>query len=299
MADSICTRGKPHVLRQDLGAVPAATLAGCGAIGLWAFLALLSRAASEVPPLQLTAISFAISAGLGVAWLAGRGQLVELRQPPLVWLHGVGGLFGFHALYFASLARAPAATANLINYTWPLLLVLLSAVTLGLRLTWRHLLGTTLALLGCAALLGGNAAFPAGAIVGYGLAAASAVVWALYSVLARRFAGVPSGAVAGFCGATALLAAALHGVTGVWVMPGPIAWLAMLGMGMGPVGIAFALWDVGMKRGDPRLLGTLAFATPVLSTLLLTAAGLAPFTGTTVVASVLVAAGGYVATRGR
>jgi len=144
-----------------LGAVPAATLAGCGAIGLWAFLALLSRAASEVPPLQLTAISFAISAALGVARLAGRGQLVELRQPALVWLHGVGGLFGFHALYFASLARAPAATANLINYTWPLLLVLLSAVTLGLRLTWRHLLGTILALLGCAALLGGDAAFPA------------------------------------------------------------------------------------------------------------------------------------------
>jgi len=281
-----------------LGAVPAATLAGCGAIGLWAFLALLSRAASEVPPLQLTAISFAISAGLGVAWLAGRGHLDELRQPPLVWLHGVGGLFGFHALYFVSLARAPAATANLINYTWPLLLlVLLSALMLGLPLTWRHLAGTALALLGCAALLGGGAAFPAGAMVGYGLAAASALVWALYSVLARRFANVPPGAVAGFCGATAALAAALQGLTGTWIAPGPAAWMAMIGMGVGPVGVAFALWDVGMKRGDPRLLGTLAFATPVLSTLLLAAAGMAPFTGTTMLAAALVAAGGYVATR--
>ena len=102
-----------------------ATLAGCGAIGLWAVLALLSRAASGVPPLQLTAMSFAVSGGLGLAWLALRGQLRDLRQPPLAWLHGVGGLFGFHALYFASLARPPAATANLINYTWPLLIVLL------------------------------------------------------------------------------------------------------------------------------------------------------------------------------
>ncbi len=235
---------------------------------------------------------------MGVAWLAGRGQLTELRQPLLVWLHGVGGLFGFHALYFASLAYAPAVTANLINYTWPLLLVLLSAVVLRLRLTWRHVLGTALALLGCAALLSGAAAFPPGAIVGYGLAAASAVVWAAYSVLARRFAAVPSGAVAGFCGATALLAAALHTLTGAWVAPSPAAWLAMIAMGIGPVGIAFALWDTGMKRGDPRLLGTLAFATPVLSTLLLTAAGLAPFTAVTVLASVLVAAGGYVGARG-
>jgi len=280
-----------------LAAVSAATLAGCGAIGLWAFLALLCRAASEVPPLQLTAISFAISAVLGVMWLARQGQLAELRQPPLVWLHGVGGLFGFHALYFASLARAPAATANLINYTWPLLLVLLSAAVLRLPLTWRHALGTALALLGCAALLSGGAAFPAGAMTGYGLAAASAMVWATYSVLARRFARVPSGAVAGFCGATAMLAAALHGMTGAWIRPSPAAWVAMIAMGVGPVGIAFALWDAGMKRGDPRLLGTLAFATPVLSTLLLAAAGLAPFTATTVLASVLVAAGGYVAAR--
>lgn len=280
-----------------MGAAPAATLAGCGAIGLWAFLALLSRAASEVPPLQLTATSFAISAALGIIWLARQGQLIVLRQPPLAWLHGVGGLFGFHALYFASLAHAPAATANLINYTWPLLLVLLSAGMLGLPLTWRHLAGTMLALLGCAALLGGDAAFPAGAMVGYGLAAASALVWALYSVLARRFSTVPTGAVAGFCGVTAALAAALHGMTDIWVMPGPIAWLAMLAMGIGPVGVAFALWDVGMKRGDPRLLGTLAFATPVLSTLLLTVAGMAPFTATTILASALVALGGYVATR--
>ncbi len=281
-----------------MGAVSAATLAGCGAIGLWAFLALLSRAASEVPPLQLTATSFAVSALLGVAWLAGRGRLIELRQPPLAWLHGVGGLFGFHALYFASLAHAPPATANLINYTWPLLLVLLSAAMLRMRLTWRHLLGTALAVSGCAALLSGGAAFPAGAMVGYGLAAASAVVWALYSVLARRFTQVPSGAVVGFCGVTAMLAAALHGLIGTWVMPGLLAWVAMIAMGIGPVGVAFALWDIGMKRGDPRLLGTFAFATPVLSTLLLTAAGLAPFTAITVLASMLVAVGGYVAAQG-
>ncbi len=282
-----------------MGAASAATLAGCGAIGLWAFLALLSRAASEVPPLQLTATSFAISAALGVIWLAGRRRLIELRQRPLAWLHGVGGLFGFHALYFASLAHAPVATANLINYTWPLLLVLLSATVLRLPLTWRHVLGTALALLGCAALLAGDAAFPAGAMVGYGLATASAVVWALYSVLARRFATVPSGAVAGFCGVTAVLAAILHGMTGTWVKPDLETWLAMIAMGVGPVGGAFALWDVGMKRGDPRLLGTLAFATPVLSTVLLAIAGLAPFTAMTVLASVLVAGGGYVASSGR
>jgi len=278
--------------------VRAATLAGCGAIGLWAVLALLSRAAPGLPPLQLTAMSFAVSGGLGLAWLAARGRLLDLRQPPLAWLHGVGGLFGFHALYFASLARAPAATANLINYTWPLLLVLLSAALLGMRLTWRHGLGTVLALSGCAMLLGGGAAFPAGAALGYALAAASAVVWALYSVLARRFPAVPPGTMAGFCAGTAALSGGLHLLTEATVAPDAAAWAAVLALGLGPVGAAFVLWDRGMKRGDPRLLGTLAFATPVLSTLLLAGAGLAPFTATTMVAAALVAAGGFVAAKG-
>ncbi len=274
-----------------------ANLAGCGAIGLWAFLALLSRAASGLPALQLTAMSFAVSGLAGLAWLGAHRRLGDLRQPPAAWLHGVGGLFGFHALYFASLARAPAATANLINYTWPLLLVLFSAGLLGLRLTWRHLLGTMLALAGCAALLGTGAAFPAGAAVGYSLAAASAIVWALYSALARRFPAVPPGAMAGFCAATAVLAGGLHGLTEATVVPDARACAAMLALGAGPVGLAFVLWDRGMKRGDPRLLGTLAFATPVASTLLLAGFGLAPFTVLTVTASVLVAAGGFVAAR--
>lgn len=278
--------------------VRAATLAGCGAILLWSLLALLSRAAAGVPPFQLVAMGFSVSGLLGVALLAARGELAQLRQPWTAWAHGVGGLFGFHALYFASLALAPPATANLINYTWPLLLVLFSGVVLGMRLGARHLIGTILALAGCGVLLSGGAAFPPGAAAGYALAAGSAVVWAGYSVLARRFfAQVPVGAVAGFCAATAVLAGCVQAATGGFVPVGSGALAALLALGLGPVGAAFALWDVGMKRGDPRLLGTLAFATPVLSTLLLAAAGQAPFSTTLVGAAVLVAAGGLVAAR--
>jgi drug/metabolite transporter (DMT)-like permease len=278
-----------------------ATLVGCGAIALWAFLAVLSRAAAAIPPLQLTAMSFAVSAVLGLALLAARGRLHELRQRPLAWAHGVGGLFGYHALYFTALALAPAAPANLLNYFWPLLIVLLSAVLLGLRLKLLHLFGALMGVAGCALLLGQGAGFGAvgpRALLGYGAALGAAVTWALYSVLSRRMASVPTGAVAGFCAATAVLAFAAHLLFEPTVWPDRPGWLAMLAIGLGPVGIAFFLWDIGMKRGDPRLLGTLAYATPVASTLLLCLAGLAPFTVETLVAAVLVAAGGLVAARG-
>ena len=275
-----------------------ATWAGVGAIGLWAFLALLNRAAAGLPPLQITAMAFTVSAACGIGWLAASGRFGELRQSRAAWLHGVGGLFGYHALYFAALALAPPAEATLINYVWPLLIVLLSAVLLGLPLTRRHLAGVALALAGCVLLLGGSASFRAEAAAGYALALCAGFVWAFYSVTTRWFPGVPSGAVAGFCAGAAGLAAAAHLAFETTVPPDPAAWLAVLALGLGPLGAAFALWDAGMKRGDIRLLGTLAFATPVASTLLLAAAGYAPFTTTLAASSVLVAVGGLVASRG-
>ncbi len=275
----------------------AATLAGAGAIALWAFLGLLARAAGALPPLQLTAMSFAVAAVFGIAVLAARRRLHELRQAPLAWAHGVGGLFGFHALYFTALALAPAAQANLINYTWPLLIVLLAAWLLGLKLRPRHLAGVALAAAGCVLLLGGTGRPTVTALPGYLAAAASAVTWALYSVLARRFAKVPTGAVAGFCAGTAGLAALAHLGFERTTIPNITTLAAALTMGLGPVGGAFFLWDIGMKRGDPRLLGTLAYATPVASTLLLCAGGFAPFSAALLASAVLVAAGGLVAAR--
>lgn len=274
-----------------------ATLLGAGAIVLWAFLGLLSRAAAAIPPLQLTAMSFCVAATLGIGVLLARGRLADIRQRPLAWAHGVGGLFGFHALYFTALALAPAAEANLINYCWPLLIVLLSAAILGLRLTHAHIVGALLGGAGCALLLGDGARMTASALPGYLAAVASALTWAVYSVLSKRFANVPTGAVAGFCAASAALAAASHFAFEPTVAPGREAWLAALLMGVGPVGGAFFLWDVGMKRGDPRLLGTLAYATPVASTLLLCAGGFATFSATLLASAVLVAAGGLIAAR--
>lgn len=276
----------------------AATLSGCGAIALWSTLGLLSRGAAAVPPLQLTAMSFAVSAVLGLALLALRGDLGVLRQRPLVWAHGIFGLFGFHAFYFAALAWAPPAEANLINYLWPLLIVLFSATLPGMSLSRWHLAGVGCGLAGCVLLLGGGASLSAGAVPGYLMALGSAVTWAVYSVLARRLAAVPTGAVAGFCAATAVLAGVGHLAFETGVVPDAAVLATVLVLGIGPVGAAFFLWDLGMKRGDPRLLGTLAYATPVVSTLLLAAGGFAELTPALVGAAGLVALGGVLAARG-
>lgn len=277
----------------------SATIAGCGALVLWAFLALLARMAGGLPPLQLTAMAFAAGGLIALAVVAARGQLALLRQGPLAWVHGVGGLFGYHALYFAALALAPAVEANLLNYLWPLLIVLLSAPILGLPLGGRRIAGVALGFAGCVLLVGAGASFPPGAAPGFAAAVGCAVVWSVYSVTSKRMAAVPTEALAGFCLGTALLSGVAHLVFEATVTPDARQWLAVLLMGAGPLGAAFFLWDAGMKRGDPRLLGTLAYAVPVASTLLLVAAGEGVLTWRAAVAAVLVAGGGLLAATAR
>jgi drug/metabolite transporter (DMT)-like permease len=246
-------------------------------------------------------MGFAIGGGVGLAVVLARGKAAALHQGPLAWAHGVGGLFGYHALYFLAFALAPALEVNLINYLWPLLIVLLAAPIRRLPLGPVRIAGVALGFAGCALLVGPGASFPPEALHGFIAAAGCAVVWAVYSVTAGtpRLARVPTEAVAGFCLATAALAAVLHLGLEATVAPDARQWLAVLLLGLGPVGAAFFLWDVGMKRGDPRLLGTLAYAVPVASTLLLIAAGEGELSWRAALATLMVAGGGFIAARAR
>lgn len=275
-----------------------ATLCGLGAIALWALLASGTKFLGRLPPLQVAALSFVFAALLTLGWVAARGKLAALRQPANAWALGLFGLAGYHAVYFAAFALAPAVEVNLVVYLWPLLIVLLSAPLLGTRLTWRHLLGGLLGFAGCVLAVGAAARFDVAHAAGYALAFAAAVTWGLYSVLSRRLAAVPTDAVAGFCAAAAIVLLALHAAFESFVPPTPTEWLLLAAMGAGPLGAGFFLWDVGMKQGDVRLIGTLAYATPVLSTAALVAFGFATFAWTIALAALLVAGGGVLAAKG-
>jgi drug/metabolite transporter (DMT)-like permease len=276
-----------------------ATLTGLGAVALWSLLAVLTAATGTVPPFQLAAMTFAIGGGVGaLSWLARPDALHALRQPPVVWTLGVGGLFGYHALYFAALRLAPPAEAGLLNYLWPLLIVLFSALLPEERLKLAHVVGALLGFAGVVVLVSGRAdlAMRPEYSLGYACAFAAAFVWSGYSVLSRRFGTVPTDAVAGFCLATSALSLLCHLAfeTTVWPI-GWSEWLALAALGAGPVGLAFYLWDIGVKRGDIRLLGVGSYAAPVLSTLFLVLAGYAEPTPTLAVACAFIVAGALTA----
>ena len=273
------------------------TLLGLVAILLWGLLALFTTATAGIPPFQVTAITFAIGGGIGLAIVAAQGRLHLLRQPPVAMALGIGGLFGYHALYFAALKLAPPAEASLVAYLWPLLIVIFSGLLPGEHLSPRHVLGALIGFAGVGVLAAGRgvAGFEASHLPGYLLAAGCAVVWAAYSVLSRRMASVPTEAVAGSCLITALLAGLCHLAFETTAVPDASGWLALVGLGLGPVGLAFFVWDIGMKRGDIRLLGVASYAAPVISTLALVLTGAAAASWALALACLLIVAGAVTA----
>ncbi|HYF89382.1 DMT family transporter [Azospirillum sp.] len=295
----------------DRRAVNRATLVGFTAILMWATLAPLATLASMVPPFQLVATSFLLAFLVGSGWTVLRGDnpLRYFRQPPAAWALGVGGLFGFHFLYFMALQAAPPVEANLINYLWPLLIVLFSALLPGERLRACHVGGAVAGLAGTALLIarGGNGGLGSGLSIdpahlpGYAAALGSAVTWAGYSVLRRRLGQIgeaPTDAVSAFCLVTALLSLLCHLALEQTVWPEtPAGWGAMLLLGLGPVGAAFFVWDYGVRHGDIRALGALSYLAPLLSTLLLVLFGLAANSGIIWVSCALIAGGSLLASK--
>lgn len=278
-----------------------ATFIGSIAILLWALLALFTVGTKPMPAFQLNSLCFAIGGGLGVIWAIRGGAWPALKQVRwTVYLFGTLGLFGYHALYFSALRLAPAAEASLIAYLWPLLIVLFSGALPGESLRRAHFIGAGLGFVGAALLLLGNGAegLGQGSWAGYALAGACALTWSLYSVGSRRLGAVPSETIAVFCILSAVLSFGLHLWLEDTVWPATSqGWAAVIGLGMGPVGLAFFLWDIGMKQGDIQILGVASYGAPLLSTLVLVVAGIAEPTLVLALAALLITGGALIAAR--
>ncbi len=247
-----------------------ANLLALGAIALWASLAALGVTLSHVPPFLLTGLSLLV--GSLIALPLSRFDLRSWRVPLPTLALGVYGLFGYHFLLFIALRHAPPVQANLVNYLWPLGIVVMAPLFLsGMSVTGRHVLAALLGFAGAAlAILGGSDAEDEVRWAwGYLPALGAAFIWASYSLLTQRVRTFPTAAIGSFALISGLLALLCHALLEPSVS---LSWRDMgliAALGLGPLGGAFFLWDAALKRGDARQIGVLSFLTPLLSTLTL------------------------------
>jgi drug/metabolite transporter (DMT)-like permease len=266
---------------------PLATILALITILLWSFQAFLGASLSQVPPFLLVGIAFCVS---------GLISAVRIRSWRVNWttlVMGVGGIFGYNLFYFFAFQHAPAIEASLLNYLWPLLIVVLSPVFLaGYRLRRHHLVGAVIGLAGAALIVtGGHFALDRTNLTGYMLATGAALTWASYSLLTKRVRPFSNAAVGGFCLISGVLSLATHLVFEPLYLPSGREWFLLFLLGAGPLGAAYFTWDAAMKKGDPRIIGSLSYLTPLTSTLVLVALGGQEFRWTTGLAMILIVTG--------
>jgi drug/metabolite transporter (DMT)-like permease len=270
------------------------TLCALAAIALWATLASLGVALAHVPPFLLTGLALLL--GSVPSWPLVR----RWRVPASTLLLGVYGLFGFHFLLFVALRNAPPLEANLVNYLWPLLIVVLAPLLLpDIRLRPVHVVAALAGFAGAALAIVGGRELAGGLSWGYLAAAGSAFVWASYSLLTQRVERFPTAAIGLFGLVSGLLALACHALLEPAVALSLRDWLLIVVVGLGPLGAAFFFWDAALKRSDPRRIGLLSYLTPLASTLLLAATSGRALTWWTAAAALLIAGAAVVGMRTR
>lgn len=281
-------------------------LLALGAIVLWSSLASLGVALAHVPPFLLTGLSLLLG-GLIALPLSGF-KLAAWRVPLPTLALGVYGLFGYHFLLFMALRLAPPVQANLVNYLWPLLIVVLAPVFLPhLRLHWQHVAAALLGFGGAAVVILGGVGSGVDALAvgladsawGYVAALAAAFIWASYSLLTRRVPAFPTAAIGTFAWVSGLLSLLCHALMEPSVELSLRDWALVGLMGLGPLGGAFFLWDKALKTGDARHIGILSYVTPLLSTAMLMWVSGRSMTWPVALAALLIVGAAWLGTRTR
>jgi drug/metabolite transporter (DMT)-like permease len=270
-------RAASRYFRHGSGSISALVFAA-GAVALWSTNALVGKSLLATHPVsQVQFLQFA-----GAALVFALIRFMSREAAPLVTAKaafaplavGFIGLVGTMVLQYIAFASMPVIEANLVAYTWPLMV---AAAVIAFENPRRPaLLGVaaTLGFVGVALVISGgrDRTWLQGDLVGYLAAFGSALCMAFYSVMVGRLATSPE---------RLLLPSSLVGValTLVWSAGEGVAWPASvdlalgLYLGAGPMGLGYYFWSRALKLEGSGKVAVVAYLTPIASTLLLTLSG--------------------------
>lgn len=230
---------------------------------------------TSIPTLQTLGLSglCAFLFLLGVNLL--NGNLKKMREygwKDYLKMAGLGflGLFLYSALYYYGLDELSAQMACIINYLWPIMLVMFSCLLLHEKLTLGKCAALLISFLGVIILsLGGqsgNSGNFTGGVIGCIIAAAC---YGLFSVLNKK-ADMDQNITMMVIWLTVTVCSLVLGrLTEDWIVIKGSQWIGLIYLGIFTDAIAYLMWALALKDSEEAaIVSNIAYLTPILSVII-------------------------------
>lgn len=274
-----------------------ANILGYIALLFWAAAGVLATVVKPIPTFEVISIAFGISFTIVATKLTLFHQWHIIKQPWLLWIIGIAGVFGNDILYIAAFKYAPSAQVDLLNYLWPVLVVIFASMLPGEKFTVKHTIAAVFGFAGAYLLITGEqgfASFNINYLPGYLLALFDAIVWSVYCLVARHYKNIPTEMIGMYCGIGFVLSLLIHFNFEPNVTPNMHQLLVMIVMGLTTQGFAYFFWDFGIKNGNFKMLSIVSYGNPIIAIMLLIGFGMATSTPLLWDACILVSIGGLI-----
>lgn len=199
-----------------------------------------------------------------------RGGLKNLSAEEIFtasWL-GFLGLFLYSAFFYYGLARMTSQEACILNYLWPLMIVLFSCPVLGEKLTRRKLLAVVMSFVGIVLVMFGGVEenFSSEKIFGALSCVVAAACYGLFSVLNKKIRLNQKLAMMIIWATTAACAFIAGYFFETWIFPGARQIVGLLWLGVMINAVAYLTWALSLeKTSNTARTANLAYLVPILA----------------------------------
>ena len=247
----------------------SATLIGELGLTMWALVSALMALVVRLPTTQILFSVFFVSAFVSCILLTvkKKWQCVKSQSWKL-WLFNITGVCGSEALFVLASKNAPQAHVNLINYLWPTFVIVLAPLLPGERLEFKYIVSACIAFFGISILLTHGQGFSLldwqyG--LGYGYAFCSALLWACYTLSARKFTQQIPEAIGLYCSMGAFYLLCINPTFQGFIKPTLLEMSLLVYMGITSHNLAYACWTYGINQGHYRVLSLMCYLSPFIS----------------------------------
>lgn len=240
---------------------------------IWASMAAMVKSLlNNIPDLEALSISSALGSVFLMIMNLANGNIKKIRRysgKDLLCMAGLGfvGLFLYSALYYRGLKILSSQEACILNYLWPIMLVVFSALILKERLTGTKIAALICSFVGIIILSAGNSSgVTENRMTGIICCIVAAACYGLFSVLNKKADYDQSIMMMVSWLVVAVCAAAVGFFTEEWVPVAGTQWLGILWLGVVTDAVAYLLWALALKGTDnTAAIANMAYLVPFLS----------------------------------